>query len=584
MRFTLSLMITALVALSACNRDIPIRAETIYTGGTIYTGRTATETVEAVAVGENYIVYAGDMKTAIKASKDGAKIVSLGNAVMFPGFVDSHAHLLGIGQRELTLNLDQAETLEDFKAAILDWRETYPESTSIQGRGWIETHWPEGRFPNAADIDAVVSDIPVILRRADGHALVANTKAIELAGITSETPDPVGGEILKTETGKPDGMFIDLAMALLRPVFSAPDEDQVRLALSTGYDVYASRGWTGLHNMSVGVQELDQLGDMSARSEIKLRTYNAVQPDLMDRAVNRSPTGPLLSTRAVKLYVDGALGSRGALLFAPYTDKPDTTGLILTPKEQALGVFNEALAGRVQIAMHAIGDRGNRLVLDWMAEAFKGFTPPAEEASILDDPADVAGKSDISPRWRIEHAQLVRPEDQTLFADLGVIASMQPSHAIGDLYFAPARLGPDRLDGAYAWKSFLGKGVMVAGGSDAPVEVGDPVIEFYAATVRKGLRDGYSDAGWHREQAISRYEALKLFTQNAAFASFQEDQLGTIETGKLADFTVFDQDLLTIPDEAILTTHPLMTIVGGEVVWKAENRIVPAATEAAQKE
>lgn len=546
--------------LTACSREVPIRAEVIYTGGTIYTGAKDGETVEAVAVGDGMIVYAGTMATAIKASRDGAKIIDLGDSVMFPGFTDAHVHLGGVGQRELTLNLDQVRSVEELKASLLAYKEFHADLTGIQGRGWIETHWPEKRFPTAADIDTVIADIPVILVRADGHALVANTKAMEVAGITAETPAPKGGAILKDEgSDLPNGMFVDMAMALLQPVFADPTDEEVKKAVETGLDVYASRGWTGLHNMSVSEAELKALGELSFEVKLPLRTYNAVVPEMIDYAIKRAPSGALLTTRAVKLYVDGALGSRGALLLEPYSDAPDTSGLALTSGEETGLIFQKALKNDVQVAMHAIGDRGNKLVLDWMEDAFK-----------VDRAADENAKDDATHpdvRWRIEHSQIVRAEDRQRFADLGVIASMQPSHAIGDLYFAPSRLGMDRLDRAYAWSDMIKRGVIVAGGSDAPVEVGDPIIEFYAATVRKSL-DGFSAEGWHPEYALSRYDALRLFTQFAAYASFQEETLGTIETGKFADFSVFDQDLMKVADEDILKTKPVMTIVGGKVVWE----------------
>lgn len=564
MRFLLPALL-GIFTLSACDREVPILADTIYTGGTIYTGVNDNDTVQAVAVGDGLIVYAGEMDVAIKLSKDKAKIVNIGDAFMYPGFTDAHMHLAGVGERELTLNLDQAVSIEDLKTKLLAYREAHPDLTTITGRGWIETHWPEARFPNASDLDAVVADIPVILTRADGHALVANSKAMDVAGITSDTANPAGGSILKTEDGAPDGMFIDLAMNLLGPVFADAKQADIGLAVDTGYQVYASRGWTGLHNMSVNKSQLDYLAELTRTGDVPLRTYNAVDPDLIDQAINRSPSGDRMSTRAVKIYMDGALGSRGALLFRPYADAPETKGLSLIQKDETLALFEKALAGDVQIAMHAIGDRGNKLGLDWMETAFAA----RPEGEAIEETEEAEPRM-TGPRWRIEHAQIVRPVDQARFADLGVIASMQPSHAIGDLYFAPSRLGANRLNGAYAWKSLMEKGAVVAGGSDAPVEVGDPIIEYYAATVRKGQKDGYSDENWHREEALSRYDALKLFTQNAAIASFQEDMLGTIENGKFADFTVFDQDILTVPDEALLSTRPVMTIVGGDVIWKAE--------------
>ncbi|MDF1679931.1 amidohydrolase [Ponticaulis sp.] len=543
------LLSTSLVLLAACNREVPIRADVIYTGGTIYTGVEAGETVEAVAVGDGLIVYAGPMDGAITSASSGANIVRLpDDAVMFPGFTDSHVHLSGVGERELTLNLDQVRSVGELQAALTAYREANPGVDRIYGRGWIETHWPEGRFPMASDIDEVIADIPVVLTRADGHAAVANTAALNAADITPATEAPAGGEILYTDAGEPSGMLIDNAMELVWGLFAAPTIEDMSRFVSTGYDVYASRGWTGLHNMSVGGLELEALTELAIDGTVPLRTYNAVVPEQFEAAANRSPTGDRMTTRAVKIYMDGALGSRGALLFQPYSDAPDTVGLALREEEETVEFFQRAVDGDVQLAIHAIGDLANHRALIWMEDVFGEEVP--------------------EHRWRVEHAQIVQDEDQLRFAELGTVASMQPSHAIGDLHFAPSRLGMARLGDAYAWQDLMDKGVVIAGGSDAPVEVGDPIIEFYAATVRRDL-EGFATDGWHREQALSRFDALRIFTQNAAYAAFQEDELGTIEIGNLADFSVFNQDLMTIEDEEILATEPVMTIVSGEIVWQA---------------
>ncbi|MAP94891.1 MAG: amidohydrolase [Ponticaulis sp.] len=556
-----SVALLSVLALAACSREVPIRADVIYTGGTIYTGVTEDQTVETVAVGDGVIVYTGPMDGAIKAAKSGAEIVELpDNAFMFPGFTDSHVHLSGVGEREMTLSLEGVASIEVLKAELLAWREANPDVDRIRGRGWIETHWPEGRFPSAADLDEVVGDIPVVLVRADGHALVANSEAMSAAGITAETQPPSGGDILKDEDGAPNGMLIDNAMGLVGGLFAEPSVEDMTRFVSKGYDVYASRGWTGLHNMSVGQTELDALRQLAVQDNIKLRTYNAVNPDQIASAINRTPTGRLLTTRAVKIFMDGALGSRGALLVQPYSDAPETRGLPLRTRADTLELYATALENNVQISIHAIGDLGNKRALQWMSEAFDAHVTEEAEAE-EDDPS-------TGPRWRIEHAQIVQPTDQQRFAELGIIASMQPSHAIGDLHFAPSRLGMGRLGNAYPWKDLMREGAMITGGSDAPVEVGDPLIEFYAASVRKDL-SGYSADGWHPEQALTRYEALKLFTINAAYASFREEDLGTIEVGKRGDFSVFDQDLMTVADDQIMSTSPLMTIVDGKVVWSS---------------
>ena len=304
-----------------------------------------------------------------------------------------------------------------------------------------------------------------------------------------------------------------------------------------------------MHNMSVPSAHAPIIQRLALEDRIGIRLYNAFDPDGFDIAAGRRFEAPNVTNRAVKLYLDGALGSRGALLKRPYSDRPGESGLALRSREDTLALMQRALEANVQLCVHAIGDLANATGLDWMAEAF-GAAPGHD------------------PRWRIEHAQVVDPADLDRFAELGVIASMQPSHAIGDLYFAPSRLGPERMDGAYAWRDLLDSGAVIAGGSDAPVEVGSPMIEFYAAVERRGL-DGYQDENWRPGQVVSRFEALKLFTSAPAFAAFMEDDLGTIEVGKLADISVFDADLMTIPAGGILRVQPRATIVGGRVIWRA---------------
>ena len=429
------------------------------------------------------------------------------------------------------------------------------EGETVYGRGWIETGWPEGRMPTRDDLDPVSGSTPVILRRADGHAVVVNTAALDAVGIDDETPDPEGGKIERDETGRATGVLIDMAMALLADLIAAPNESQKRAAYEKGSAVYAAYGWTGVHNMSVDPDDVALMEDLSDAGALKIRVYNALNPEGLDTLEQNGPRvsadGHII-TRAVKLYMDGALGSRGALLSRPYSDRPGTSGLLLMQEQEAAALFDRAIAAGVQMATHAIGNQANTLLLDWYEDAFARH-PDA---------------SDL--RWRNEHTQILHTEDIPRFAALGVIPSMQPSHAIGDLFFAPSRLGPDRLNGAYAWRALIDAGAIIAGGSDAPVERGDPRIEFYAAVARRGL-DGYQDENWRPGQAVSREEALKMFTAWPAFASFQEDLLGTIAPGKRADFTVFSKDIMTVSEEDILGAKAVMTIVDGEIIYRAED-------------
>ena len=522
-------------------------ATRIFSSGTIYTG-IGSETVDTVAVdSDGRIVWTGSVDDLdAEVDIENAEFVWLNNHYMYPGFTDAHAHLIGIGQRELSLDLAGTASVDELVTRIESEAEGLSDDAIIVGRGWIETGWPEGRMPTAADLDAVIGDRIVILGRADGHALVASSAALRAAGIDDATPDVEGGKIERDENGKATGILIDNAMTPVWGLVAAPTEEDVRRAYAEGASVYAERGWTGLHNMSVPPAHAEVMAVLDERGELPVRIYNAFSEDGFEIAEAHAFETDTISNRAVKLYMDGALGSRGALLIEPYSDRPDTSGLSLLDPEGLEALMKRAKEGDVQLAIHAIGDLANRRILDVY-----------DELSL-----------DGDLRWRIEHTQIVHPDDIARIPGLGLIASMQPSHAIGDLKFAPARLGPDRLEGAYAWQDLLDAGAVIAGGSDAPVEVGSPLIEFYAAVARKDL-EGNSGEGWHPEQALSREDALAIFTSAAAYAAFMEDELGTIEPGKIADFSVFDRDLMSVPEAEILEANAVMTVVGGEIVWSA---------------
>lgn len=550
----LTLLSAAALSLVACAPALPTETEatekvTVFTNGTIYTGlgdaAGVPQTVTGVVVGADGRIIATIPPMSADWSEEEVNVVDLGGAYMFPGFTDAHVHLSGVGERELTLNLEGTASVDELVTRVEAELEGKPEGSVLVGRGWIETGWPEGRMPMASDLDPVSGTHKVILGRSDGHALVANSAALAASGITSETPDPAGGKIERDASGKATGILIDAAMGLVQPLIAEPDDAAVSLALETGAKLYASRGWTGGHNMSVTAREARLMATLDWEGHLPLRLYNALDSDAFSTAENREHETDTITNRAVKLYMDGALGSRGAQLIEPYTDRPDTSGLSLLDDDGLAAFMARAKAADVQLAIHAIGDLANRRIL----EAWE------------------TGGYDKSLRWRIEHAQVIHPDDLARVASGGLIASMQPSHAIGDLFFAPARLGMDRLRGAYAWATLLDLGTVIAGGSDAPVEVGSPTIEFYAAVARKDLK-GFSGEGWHPEEAVSRARALALFTTGPAFASFREADLGTIEPGKLADFTVFDRDLMTIPEGDILQAEPVMTVIGGEVVWR----------------
>lgn len=535
--------------------SVPPVQFTYYSGGTIYSGN-GMETVPGVLVGPDGLIVSTAARDEALKIPEGLKAkalryavaeVDLGGDTMFPGFVDGHGHLLGIGQRELTLNLEGTASVDELTTRIEAEAWEAPDGQVIFGRGWIETGWPEGRMPLAADLDGSSPDNPVILVRADGHALVANTAALEAAGITDKTPDVEGGKIERDANGKATGILIDNAMGQVLALVATPTESQIIEGYVVGAAEYASRGWTGIHNMSVNPAHASIMERLDLEGRLPLRIFNAFDESGMALASNAEHETETITNRAVKLYMDGALGSRGALLIEPYTDRPATRGLPLLEPERLAEIMETAEASDVQLAIHAIGDLANRRILQTFEDGdFQG---------------------DL--RWRIEHTQVLHPDDIARVGQLGLIASMQPSHAIGDLKFAPDRLGLDRLAGAYAWQSLLDTGAVIVGGSDAPVEVGSPLIEFYAAVARKDL-EGFSAEGWHPEEALNREQALEIFTGAPAYAAYMDDQLGRIEVGNYADFSVFDRDLMTVPDAKILEAKATMTVVHGEIVYRAD--------------
>jgi predicted amidohydrolase YtcJ len=518
-------------------------------GGPIYTG-ISDAPVEALRISNGVFAVVGSLSDA-RANARGAREINLAGAAAFPGFTDAHVHLTGVGAAALTLDLVGVTSIADLQERLRAYAAQHAEGP-IYGRGWIETHWPERRFPNRADLDAIVPDRPVFLERVDGHAAVVNSAALQLARIDANTANPAGGSIERDAAGAATGMLIDNAMALVQSQFPPATPAMMREALLQGARIYAARGWTGVHNMSTSLTEAELFRSFAASGELPLSADIYLTPEDGEAVLQSGPYGEgAVRVRGIKMYMDGALGSRGAALLAPYSDARGSSGLLVTLVEQIADTIRRAREKNVQITTHAIGDRGNRLVLDAYRDAF------------ADNPEALR-----NARYRIEHAQVIDSEDIPRFSAQGVIASMQPSHAISDLHFAPARLGPQRLAGAYAWRALLDSGATIAGGTDAPVEKGDPLIEFYAATYRHDL-SGFAGPDWHQEQAVTRAEALRMFTAAPAFATFSEAERGAIEVGKRADVSVFSVDLMTAEPEAIPAALPVLTISGGAVTHDA---------------
>ena len=549
------------ILFTSCSEDQSCKsADVVLINSTIYTLNDSAPNAQAVAFLGDTLVFVGSNALSKEYQCNDAKVIDLNGSYVYPGFVDSHAHLKGIGHRENSLNLQGIDSLKEMLTTVEIFSNGIQPGEWVVGRGWIEKVWPEKRFPTRYELDRFSSDKPVILERADGHAVVVNSLALELAGISSESNDPHGGRIEKDKNGEPTGMLIDKATSLVEKLIPKTTKQEDKRDLKAGIDSNVSLGWTQVQIAGGTFSDIEILEEIKKEGNLLQRVYFAVSAGKPAETLLR--LGPkldpenMLTVRGIKLYADGALGSRGAALLEKYEDQ-DTTGLLIFTKEETLPVLEEALKKGIQIQTHAIGDKGNRITLDWYQEAFN---------SIVDEERKV-----IDPRWRIEHSQIITKEDQIRFRDMEIIASMQPSHAIGDLHFAPSRLGMQRVGNGYVWRNLIDLGVVVAGGSDAPVEIGDPRIEFYAAVARKDL-DGFYDKGWHLEQAVTREEALKMFTIWPAFAAFQEDVNGTIEVGKLADLTIFSKDIMKVPEEEILEAQVIMTIVNGKIVFEDKKK------------
>ena len=534
-------------------------ADVVFLNGNIYTGRNQQPRAQAVAVEGERVVFVGSTADARKRTGEQTRVIDLQGRTVLPGLTDAHCHIFGVGEREMNLNLEGSNTREEFLARVKERVGQTARGEWVTGRGWIETFWTPPQFPTAAELDEIAPDNPVFLTRADGHAAIANSAALRIAGITADTPAPFGGEILKDKTtGAPTGMLVDHATGLVEkhlPPATAADKER---ALLLGAKRSVELGWCEVQNPGSDLKEVEIMRRAYDSGKLKLRIYNGVSGPgpATDRLLTDGPViaanGGRFTQRTIKFYADGALGSRGAALLEKYADA-DSSGFLTNTEENLRPLFDTALRRGIQVQTHAIGDRGNRFVLDLYEAALKAV-PPAD-------------RKVPKPRWRIEHAQIVSPSDIPRFAKLGVIPSMQPSHAIGDLFFAPSRLGKERLAGAYAWQSLLKSGAIIPAGSDAPVERGEPMIEFYAAVARKD-QNGFSADGWHPEQAVSRTQALKMFTAWPALAAFEEKDKGSIEVGKLADLTVLSADIMKIPPPEILKTRCMMTVIAGEVVFE----------------
>jgi predicted amidohydrolase YtcJ len=543
-------LLTLLASTPSAGPDLLLENATVYASAD-----TQAKRVSIVTRGGR-IAYVGPAAQARRQAGN-ARRVDLSGSFVFPGWADAHGHLLGLGK---SLEIAQLRTAADAKEAarrIAELAAKLPAGAWAEGRGWDQNLWPGKAFPDARDLDAVVADRPAAARRVDGHAVWANSRALALAEIGKDTADPAGGRILRRPDGTPSGVLVDNAMDLLDRVVPPPTpEDFARRILAAARSC-AAVGLTEVQDASgYSPEDVAVLQRLAANQELPLRIYATVSPEqpsldaFFAKGIRVGGGSDLLTVRAIKAYADGALGSRGAALLADYSDEPGRRGLLVTAPERLDDVARQANEKGWQLWIHAIGDRGNRVALD----AFR-------KASGI--PAGGRGRPATRPR--VEHAQVVAPEDLPRFGREGVIASMQPTHATSDMTWAEARLGPARVRGAYAWRTLKNGGARLAGGSDFPVESENPLYGFYAAVTRQDF-DGNPAGGWRASEKLSRREALALFTSDAAWAAFEETWRGRIAPGYAADLTVFRGDPMTAPAKEIPKIATMMTIVDGRIV------------------
>ncbi|MCC5913113.1 MAG: amidohydrolase [Balneolaceae bacterium] len=476
---------------------------------------------------------------------------------LIPGLIDAHAHVMGLGYQQLDVNVQGIRSLDETLEKIAEYAEENPDMEWIQGRGWNQVLWEENEFPTAEDLDRVVSDRPVYLTRVDGHAAWVNTKAMELAGIDRDTPDIQGGVIRRDEDGNATGILVDATMSYVRDIIPGRTPEESELALELALEEMARHGITSVHDARTDVSTWEMYkrfadnGDMITRIYAMIAGAGETFDEMAAEGPVNSYSDDLLALRSVKISSDGALGSRGAAMIEEYSDDPGNYGLLFFDQDELNGMLLKGASAGFQMNIHAIGDAANLQVLD-------GFEYVQNELG------DQSGL-----RHRIEHAQIVQPDDIPRFVELNLIASMQPTHATSDMNMAEDRVGPDRMEGAYAWQTFLDQGTVIAGGSDFPVENVNPFYGLYSAVTRKD-HDGMPPGGWYSEHTMSRIEALTAFTIDAAYAAHQEDVIGTLEVGKWADFILIDRDIFEVDASEIWQTEVLETWVGGRKVFEKE--------------
>lgn len=479
------------------------------------------------------------------------QVIDGAGRTLLPGLIDAHGHLAGLAQSLASVDLRASQSVAQAVEAVAAFAPG-TKGQWITGRGWNQENWPDKHYPNAAHLDALAIAKPIVLERVDGHALWVNSQALKLAGINRNTPDPAGGQIVRDAEGEATGILIDNAMQLINNKRPLATERERQQQLDAAFQHLLQRGLTGVHDAGVGQFMIDELSRRAQAGTLPLRVYamlDGSSPEL-PRWLKAGPIQDhrhMLAIRSVKLFADGALGSRGAALLDDYADAPGNRGLAVTSQAALMSLFTQIDAAQFQICVHAIGDQGNRQVLDNFDQLFKR-----------------GGNRGL--RHRVEHAQVVAPKDLPRLAQLNLIASMQPTHATSDMHMAEERLGQERLAGAYAWRTLLAAGTRMAFGSDFPVEPANPFYGIHAAVTRQNHRN-QPEHGWRIDDAVSVSEAISLFTRDAAWAAHMETQVGTLETGQWADFILLDSNPYRSPPQQLWQTEVAQTWVAGERRW-----------------
>lgn len=550
--FVIALIIVSISGIFAtgCQNGPSSKADLVIRGK-IFTGADSQPFVEALAISGEKILATGTYKEIKKYTGEKTRIIDLKEGLAIPGLIDAHTHFSSGGRSLIELSFRGVDSVEKIQQMISEKIRELPPGTPIFGREYDHTLFPNQAWPTREDLDKASPDNPVVIRRVDGHSVWVNSLALKLSGIDRKTKDPFGGEIVRDpKTGEPTGILKEAAMGLIkvRPVISSTPEEDILRALD-----HARRlGLTGVH-ADVGLRELDIYRKLREEGKLTLRVYAWLPIDQIDEYIKRGiKTGDgdeYLRIGFLKAFIDGTLGSGTALMFEPFSDDPGKTGLAQYPEETFYQLIEKAYASGYQVGVHAIGDKGVNWVLNAVERAIQKY-----------------GQKNL--RYRIEHAQIIKPEDFPRFKALGVIASMQPTHCTTDMRFCEKRVGLERSKYAYAWRTLLDNGAILAFGSDWPVEPLDPRRGLYSAITRKNIEFDFPEGGWFPEQRLTLAEAIRYFTWGAAYASFEENIKGTLEPGKLADLTVFSRDLFSIEPKQILTTPVAMTIVGGKIVYE----------------